>query len=279
MNTILVAILVLGGIGILGAAVLYVVARKFKVEEDPRIDEIEGLLPGANCGACGYSGCRGFSAACVKASSLANLVCPASGNEVMKHIADIVGLAPAGNKPRIAVLKCNGTCAARTPGARYEGPKSCAVEATLGAGGSSCPFGCLGCGDCTTVCPYDAIHMDSVTGLPVVDSDKCTGCGICVKTCPRRLLELRLKGPRGLRVWVACSNTEKGGVARKECAAVCIGCGKCLRQCTHEAITLAGNLAYIDSEKCRLCGKCVDACPTGAILSTLPKKKNEEAHV
>ncbi|MDE6326205.1 MAG: 4Fe-4S binding protein, partial [Duncaniella sp.] len=99
-------------------------------------------------------------------------------------------------------------------------------------------------------------------------ADKCTGCGVCVKSCPRRLIELRLKGPRGMRVWVACSNHEKGAVARKDCKAACIGCGKCVRTCSHDAITLTGNLAYIDCEKCRLCGKCVAVCPTGAIHSS-----------
>lgn len=268
MSVILTSVLILGGIGVVGAAVLYVVANRFKVEEDPRIDEVEALLPGANCGGCGRSGCRDFAAACVKATSLDSLVCPASGSGVMKRIGEIVGLAAAEGKPRVAVLKCNGICSMRTRVAAYDGPPSCAIESFLGCGESACPVGCLGCGDCVKACPYDALHLDAATGLPVVDADACTGCGVCVKSCPRRLIELRLKGPRGMRVWVACSNHEKGAVARKDCKAACIGCGKCLKTCPHGAITLSDNLAYIDCEKCRLCGKCVAVCPTGAIQSS-----------
>ncbi|MDE5983361.1 MAG: ferredoxin, partial [Duncaniella sp.] len=120
MSVILTSVLILGGIGVVGAAVLYVVANRFKVEEDPRIDEIEALLPGANCGGCGRSGCRDFAVACVKATGLDSLVCPASGNGVMKRIAEIVGLAAVEGKPRVAVLKCNGTCSMRTRVASYD---------------------------------------------------------------------------------------------------------------------------------------------------------------
>ena len=273
MSVILTSVLVLGGIGVIGAAVLYAVSRRFKVEEDPRIDEVEALLPGANCGGCGRSGCRDFAVACVNATSLDSLVCPASGNEVMKRIGRIVGLAAAEGKPRIAVLRCNGACGLRNQVVSYDGPRSCAVEAAVGTGESACPAGCLGCGDCVAVCAYDAITIDDTTRLPVIDADRCTGCGVCTRACPRHLLELRDKGPRGFRVWVACSNHEKGAVARKQCSVACIGCGKCVKTCTNDAVTLEGNLASIDPAKCRLCGKCVAACPTGAIHSTLPVKK------
>ncbi|MDE6371659.1 MAG: ferredoxin, partial [Duncaniella sp.] len=148
MNVIILSIIVLGLIGIIGAAVLYMVARRFHVQEDPRIDQVEALLPGANCGGCGQSGCRAFAVACVGATTLEGLNCPSSGAEVMNKIGEIVGLTAVAAKPKIAVIKCNGTCELRPAHARFEGAPSCAVLASLGSGETACPNGCLGCGDC-----------------------------------------------------------------------------------------------------------------------------------
>lgn len=192
----------------------------------------------------------------------------------MARIGEIVGLVASEAKPKVAVLKCNGTCDVRPRVARYDGAQSCAVLAMAGTGEGSCPFGCLGCGDCVVACNYDAVRINPETGLAEFDDSKCVGCGACVKACPRHIIELRDKGPRGMRVWVACSNTEKGGVASKECKAACIGCSKCVKVCTHEAITVTNNLSYIDYTKCKLCRKCVDVCPTHAILTAnFPVKK------
>ena len=168
MNVIILSIIVLGIIGIVGAAVLYVVAQRFHVHEDPRIDQVEALLPGANCGGCGRSGCRDFAVACVGATTLDGLSCPSSGAAVMKQIGDIVGLTAVATKPKIAVIKCNGTCDLRPTNARFEGAPSCAVLASLGSGESACPNGCLGCGDCVEACPYGAMRMTLETGLPEV---------------------------------------------------------------------------------------------------------------
>lgn len=276
MNVILLSIIVLGTIGIVGAAVLYVVAHRFHVQEDPRIDEVEALLPGANCGGCGRSGCRDFAVACVNADTLDGLSCPSSSAETLKKIGEIVGLAAAVAKPKIAVIKCNGTCDLRPSMARFEGAPSCAVLSSLGTGESPCPNGCLGCGDCVAACPYGAMRMNRETGLPEVVEDKCVGCGVCVKSCPRSIIELCNKGPRGMRVYVACSNKEKGAQAMKECKAACIGCSKCVKVCTHDAISVSSNLSYIDFEKCKLCRKCVDVCPTHAIHAVnFPVKKAE----
>lgn len=272
------SILVLGGIGIVAAVLLYAVASRFRVDEDPRIDQIEALLPGANCGGCGMSGCRAFATACVKADSLSGFACPGGGASVMKRIGDIVGLAAPVDKPKIAVVKCNGTCEARPRRVRFDGAWSCAVAQSVGAGEGVCPDGCLGCGDCVEECPYGALHMDRETGLPVVSQDKCVGCGRCVGACPRHIIELRPKGPRGLRVYVACSNHEKGGVAMKECDNACIGCSKCLKVCGHDAITMDGFLAYIDADKCKLCRKCEAECPRGSIVAVnFPVKKTNPA--
>lgn len=268
MSPIIIAILILGGIGILSALILFIVSKRFYVKEDPRIELIEAVLPGANCGSCGRSGCHDFACACASADSLDNLMCPGAGNDAMKKIADIVGLTATASEPMVAVLRCNGSCENRPTTSAYDGPKSCAILNSVSAGTTDCPYGCLGCGDCVSACKFDALHMDPVTGLPVVDTEKCTGCGACTKACPRHILELRKKGPKGMRVWVACANKDRGAIAMKECSAACIGCGKCKKVCPFEAITVADNLAYIDYTKCRLCQKCVAECPTKAIHTT-----------
>lgn len=192
----------------------------------------------------------------------------------MKQIGMIVGLAAVESKPKIAVVKCSGTCDLRPAHARYEGAPTCAVLSSLGTGQTACPNGCLGCGDCADACPYGALVINRATGLPEVIEDKCVGCGACCKACPRSIIELRGKGPRGMRVYVACSNREKGAAAMKACKVACIGCSKCVKVCTHEAISVSGNLSYIDWEKCKLCRKCEEVCPTHAIHAVnFPVKK------
>lgn len=264
-TTIIWTIVILAGLGLLLALVLFFIAKKFKVEEDPRIDEVEAVMPGANCGGCGFAGCRAFADAAVKAPNLDNNYCPVGGNDVMKKVAAILGYEVKEKAPQVAVVRCNGTCENRPKTNVYDGASSCKVKASLYAGDTGCPFGCLGCGDCAAACPFGAITMDPRTGLPVVDETKCTACGSCVKACPKGIIELHNKGPRGMRVYVSCVNKDKGAVARKACIAACIGCGKCTKVCPHEAITVESNLAYIDFTKCKLCKKCVEACPTGAI--------------
>ncbi len=258
-------VLALGILGVLCALVLWVVASKFKVYEDPRIDDVEKLLPGANCGGCGYAGCRTFATAAVKDDDISLLFCPVGGAETMKRIADFLGKAAPEREPQVAVLRCNGTCSNRPRTSVYDGASSCTIESALYAGETGCAYGCLGQGDCVKVCNFGALSMDPETGLPVVDETKCTACGACVKRCPKGLFELRRKGPSSRRVWVSCMSRDRGPIARKNCAAACIGCGKCVKTCPFGAITLQNNLAYIDFNKCRLCRKCVSECPTGAI--------------
>ncbi len=274
MNPIIITVIILTAIGLLVSAILFVVAKKFKVEEDPRIDDVEAALPGANCGGCGSAGCRDFATKLVAMDDLGSALCPVGGSETMSKIAAILGKTVIAQAPKVAVVKCNGTCANRPKTTNYEGYPSCKVKAALYSGDTACAYGCLGCGDCTRVCKFGAIAMDPETGLPVVDESKCTGCGACSKACPKGIIELRPKGPRGLKVVVLCSSKDKGAIARKACSAACIGCGKCAKVCTHEAITVENNLAYIDADKCRLCTKCVDECPTGAIHKfNFPVKK------
>lgn len=265
VNTIIWTIAVITILGLLLSVSIYLVAKKFKVEEDPRIDEVEAVMPGANCGGCGFAGCRAFATSCVESGNLDKNYCPVGGNETMKKVAAILGLTVAEKAPMVAVVRCNGSCANRPKTSIYDGVQSCRVKASLYSGDTGCSYGCLGCGDCVAACQFDAIHMNPETELPEVDQDKCTACGACAKACPKNVIELRAKGPRNMRVFVSCINKDKGAVARKACKAACIGCGKCFKACPHGAITVENNLAYIDFTKCKLCRKCVVECPTGAI--------------
>ncbi|MBQ5983546.1 MAG: RnfABCDGE type electron transport complex subunit B [Bacteroidales bacterium] len=265
-------------LGLLLALVLYLVAAKFRVEEDPRIDEVEKVMPGANCGGCGFAGCRAFAEAAVKAPNLDNNYCPVGGNDVMAKVAAILGYEVKAKDPAVAVVRCNGSCANRPVVNTYDGYPSCKVKAALYSGDTGCAFGCLGCGDCVAACQFGALSMDPETGLPVVDASKCTACGACAKACPKGIIEIRPQGPRGMRMYVSCVNKDKGPSVKKACAAACIGCGICAKTCRHEAIVLENNLAYIDSGKCKLCRECEAMCPTGAIHAVgFPKPLDKEA--
>ncbi len=277
MTGIIWTIAVLAGLGLILALLLFLLAKKFKVEEDPRIDEVEKVMPGANCGGCGFAGCRAFADSAVKAPNLDNHYCPVGGNDVMKQVAAILGYEVKEKAPEVAVVRCNGTCANRPRTNTYDGVQSCKVKAALYAGDTACGFGCLGCGDCAAACQFGALSMDPETGLPVVDEQKCTACGACVKACPKSIIELRPKGPRGMKVFVSCVNKDKGPVAKKACAAACIGCGICAKTCTHDAIVVEGNVAYIDASKCKLCRECEAMCPTGSIIGlNFPKPLDKE---
>ena len=265
MSTIIYSILVLVLTGAVSAVILYFVAQKFKVIEDPRIDLVSEKLPGANCGGCGLAGCRALAENIVKQESLEGLRCPVGGDNVMADIANILGLEVSSVAPQIAVVRCNGGKLNTTAKVKYEGIKDCLYAHMNMSSEGGCPNACLGLGSCVSVCVFDAIVIDETTGLPVVDEEKCVACGACVKTCPRKIIELRDKGIKNRRVFVSCVNKEKGAVAKKNCSKACIGCGKCQKACKFDAITIENNLAYIDFTKCKLCRKCVVECPTGAI--------------
>lgn len=279
MDLILIAVISLGAIGLVSAIILFVASKKFAVYEDPRIAQVAEVLPQANCGGCGYPGCSGFAAACVKAGSLEGKLCPVGGQPTMTKVAAILGLEAAASEPKVAVVRCNGTCANRPRVTQYDGVRSCVIANSTYGGETGCTFGCLGCGDCVEACKFDAIHMNPETGLPEVDEAKCTACGACSKACPRNIIEIRPKGKNNRRVYVQCVNKDKGAVARKACTAACIGCGKCVKVCPFEAITLENNLAYIDPAKCKSCRKCEMECPQNAIIAVNfpPRKPKTEA--
>jgi RnfABCDGE-type electron transport complex B subunit len=273
-STIIITIICLSLLAAAFAVIIYFVSIKFHVEEDPRIDEVQAALPSANCGGCGFPGCRGLAEALVAAETLDGLNCPAAGNEVMKSIAEMLGKTAIETEPAVATLLCNGTPQFRAKTTNYDGVENCRIEHNFYIGETNCSYGCLGNGDCVRACKFDAITIDSATRLPVVIDDKCNACSACVKACPRNLIEIRKKAKKDRKLYVACSNRDKGAVAIKACKAACIACNKCLKICEFGAITIENYVAYIDAKKCTLCRKCVAECSTNSILEiNFPPRK------
>ena len=282
MNLILISLITLGLVGAISSIILFFTPQKFHVFEDTRINDVEEALPSANCGGCGFPGCRAFAEACVKAETMDGLNCPVGGAPTMENVANILGRTVVAAAPTVAVVRCGGTCDHRPRMNEYDGVQHCFIAHNLYSGETGCSFGCLGLGDCEVSCEFDAIKVNPVTKLPEVDEDKCTSCGACVKACPKLLIELRKKGPKSRRIYVSCRNEDRGPIAKKSCDVSCIACTKCEKVCPHEAITISNNLAFIHDDKCKLCRKCVEVCPTNAIveLNFPPRKtKTEEVAV
>lgn len=260
------SILGIAGLGALFGLALAIASKKFRVEVDPRIEEITELLPGVNCGSCGFPGCSGYAEAMVRGEADVGL-CPPSPAEANAQIAELLGREVAGAEKRVAFVHCAGGKVAKKR-FHYDGIENCAAASLIAGGGVGCEFGCLAFYDCVRACPFGAIEIDEI-GLPYVIPEKCTGCGICARICPRRLFELV---PVDKTVLVACSNTERGKFVRLVCDIGCIGCVKCVKTCPKEAIEMQGGLAVIDHEKCNVCGECVKVCPKKIIhnFATVP---------
>ena len=273
-STILITIISLSLLALISAVILYFVAQKFKISEDARIDEVQAILPAANCSGCGFAGCRNFAEALVQAETFDGLNCPVGGAEAMGLAAKILGKVAPFVDPLTAVLLCNGTPEFRPRTSIYNGASDCRISHNLYIGETDCSYGCLGNGDCVRACTFDAMYMNNATELPVITDDKCVACGACVKACPRNLIELRKKAKKERKLYVACSNCDKGGPAKRACSVACTGCTKCLKVCEFGAITIENNLAYIDATKCTFCRKCVSECATSSIIEiNFPSKK------
>lgn len=256
INGILIAAALVGGIGIFVGLFLGVAGIKFKVEVDEKEEAILLVLPGNNCGGCGFPGCSGLAAAIAKGEAEPS-GCPVGGEPVAKKVAEIMGVEAGTGKRLYAFVKCQGDCDKTTVDYDYSGVNDCAMLAFVPNGGpKSCNQGCLGYGTCVKACPFDAIKVEQ--GIAVVDKEKCKACGKCVAACPKHLIELI---PYEAKYVVACSNTEKGPVTMKACQVGCIGCGLCAKNCPKEAVAVENFRAAIDQEKCVGCGICASKCP------------------
>lgn len=264
MSAIIVAILLLGGMSLVFGLILAVASKKFAVESDPRIDEILGVLPGANCGGCGFAGCAGLAEAIVKGSAPVN-GCPVGKDPCAAKIAAIMGVEiDINTKPKFAKLRCQGGKAEGVERFYYMGVPDCAAAQMLNGGPKLCEFGCLGLGNCARSCKFGALTINE-NGLPEIDPKRCTSCGACVKACPRNLIQLV---DESYQVMVLCQNHNKGPEVRKACKVGCIGCGICAKNCPSNAITITDALAEINPELCTACGVCVEKCPMKAIKFT-----------
>lgn len=254
MFDILIAVLVVTGIGLICGIILAVVSKFTEVKTDETVEKLRACLPGANCGACGYTGCDGYASA-LKEGASTNLCVPGA-DKVAKDIADILGVEAMDVVEQVAIVRCNGNCSATNKKYEYQGITSCAAVKTLYGGSGSCVYGCLGYGDCEKVCPQSAISLKD--GVALINPDLCTGCGLCSKTCPNKIIEMI---PDIHRVAVRCNNKQKGAETRKICKNGCIGCKKCENNCPTKAIKVTDNLASVDYNLCIKCGKCAEVCP------------------
>ena len=249
-------------LGVSLAAMLAFANKALYVPEDPRIDKVEEMLPRANCGACGYPGCRAFAEALV-AGEMAPGQCAPNSDEDVANIAAYLGIEAGMHEKRVARLACAGGNHVAHIRARYEGIESCRAATLLSGGGKGCAWGCLGFGDCALACPFGAITMNE-RDLPVVDEDTCRACGECVTICPKNLFSLHSKSHR---LWVACKNLERAKDAKAECEVACTGCGICAKDAPEGLVKIENNLAVIDYTKNDLASlEVIQRCPTGAIV-------------
>lgn len=255
---ILIALAVLLGTGLLASVILILASHYMSVPVDERQAKARELLPGANCGACGCTGCDGYAEALC--SGAACNLCVPGGASVATGLAELFGGDGSVSEPMVAYIHCNGTNDATEPAAEYEGLRTCSAMCLACGGPGSCKFGCLGCLDCASVCPVGAISERN--GIAEVDPDICIGCGKCVKTCPKHIITLV---PKNAKVAVACSSRDGGAQTRKNCKNGCIACKKCEKACPSEAITVVNNVSVIDYGKCTKCGACAEVCPVKCI--------------
>ena len=261
---ILKSIAGLGGLSLIFGIILAIAFKKLAVKISEEERKIKEILPGVNCGACGFPGCEAYAKALVeKTGEYPPNLCTVGGPETAKEIGEILGVEVEESEPRVCVLRCKGGRAEAVERYEYVGPGDCRSNYILLGGNKACVYGCLGGGHCVTVCPFGAIEMGP-NHLPVIDPSKCTACGICVKECPRQVLELI---PRSQLVYLACKSLDKGKAVKNVCKVGCIGCTMCVKVCPYEdAIAMEGSLPIMDYRKCTSCGICYNKCPTKSFV-------------
>lgn len=261
VSGVLVATAVVGAVGLFIGLFLGAAGMKFKVDVDEKEEAVLAVLPGNNCGGCGFAGCSGLAAAIAKGQAPVN-ACPVGGEAVGKRVAEIMGVEAEEGKRMVAFVACQGTCEKAAFDYEYTGIEDCRMLSFVPNGGAkTCDYGCLGFGSCVKACPFDAIHV--VDGVAVVDKEACKACGKCVAVCPKHLISLI---PYDAKYMVACRSRDKGPVTMKACSAGCIGCTLCKRNCPSDAVTIESFNAVIDPEKCIGCGACAEKCPKKVIV-------------
>ena len=261
MNSIVLAVLIVSAIGLIAGLGLAIASKIMAVPADEKADEIEAILAGVNCGACGYSGCSGYAIALSKGETTNTVLCAPGGTEVSKKIAELTGLSAGEILPSAAVVLCQGNTHNTGKKLTYSGVETCKMATQLFGGPKDCVYGCIGFGDCVEVCPYNAIHL--CDEIARVNPLACRACTACVAACPKGLI--RMMPLYEAKAAVLCANREKGARTRKQCKTGCIGCMKCVKVCEANAITVTDNCAKVDFDKCISCGKCKEVCPVKAI--------------
>ena len=271
MSDTVFAIILVTGIGLVAALGLALASRFMSVPVDKKAQDIEKILPGANCGACGFSGCSGYASAISKSNAPTNL-CAVGGEKTAKEIADYLGISAEKAEKKVSCVMCSGCKDAALDKALYQGLDSCKSVKALFGSSKICRFGCIGFGDCVKVCDFNAIKVEN--GVARVSYENCVACGKCIDACPQKLIEFV---PFSEKAVVRCSNTDKGGTTRKACTNGCIGCRMCERVCESGAVKVVDNRAVVDYSKCTGCMKCVEVCKVGCIGALLkdPVKKAE----
>ena len=256
MTAILLPVIIVTVIGLVLGSGLALASKFMAVPTDEKQEKIRECLPGANCGACGYTGCDGYAAAIANGEAAPDKCAP-GGDSTAKALAEVLGVEIS-TIPKVAFIACQKNSNKKY---EYTGKKSCIAASLVHEGDIDCSFGCLGYGDCTHACKFDAITLQN--GKPVVCEDICTGCGACAKVCPKSLISII---PKSSKTRVLCSNCQKGPAVVKVCTTSCIACGMCVKTCENDAISLRNNVAVIDPEKCVNCGKCKEVCKRNAIV-------------
>lgn len=263
---VVTGLIVLAALGVVFGIALAIVAARFVVKVDPKVEQVRETLPGANCGACGFAGCMGYAEAVVGNPDVAASMCAPGKGPVAEKIAVITGKKAEKVDPKIARVFCQGGKSLSQRKFIYTGVQDCTAAVLAAGGDKSCEFGCLGYGTCMRACPFGAITM-SPDSLPLINPDKCTACGKCVAACPKQVIEL---AQASKAVVISCHSKDKGIDVKKKCQVGCIACGICVRTCPVDAIKIDNNLARIDHSKCIVCGLCTKKCPTSAIFDYIP---------
>lgn len=265
MNELIYPVALLGGLGaVFGAGLIYA-SSIFAIKVDPKQEEVAALLPGVNCGSCGFAGCSAFAAALVKGEAEIHQ-CPVSNEEIVKQIAHALGIEASTREKQVAFVFCQGSKENAVDKYEYVGERNCVSAMLIAKGAKACPAGCLGLGTCKAECPFDAIRMGD-NGLPIINNNKCTSCGKCIEACPKKIIKLV---PISKGVHNSCSSHQKGKAVKDVCKVGCIACQLCVKTCPVEAIKMDNDLAVIDYEKCIMCGLCAKTCPTKSIVDKYP---------